>query len=343
MARAVVALFAAVACAIYLPLREAPFVYEDLHLVTGDLTWNLPGRALALVTLGGSYRPEVAHLGNVVLHLANGLVFYQVAATLIPGATAVWAVLVFLLHPLHSEAVGYVAARTDLVMTLCVLLALWGVLRIDSWPRWVVAGLALAGAAMSKEIGLVGVPLLVLTLMCWRPEAVRLHAKWAGVFWIACGALAGSLYPRLMAWGTLNPNAGGSPYGFGEHVLLQFTAVWHLLALAVPSPLWLTGMSIDHDIVGLHPLWRLAAALLTVQALVVAAMAWRKGWTLALWALGWIAIGVLPRFVFQTNEFIAERHLYLLAPALSLCGGAGLAWLWETRSELSAPRVSEAR
>ena len=156
--------------ALYAPTRTHRFVYEDhnwLRAVTEMPAVSLmPSRALSYATHHLTWRlvgfdPGLYHLGNVALHLMNGLLVYAVAVALIPGSAAVWGAGVFLLHPLNSEAVNYVSARTDLLMTGGVLLAVWLSLgRLTYWRGVGIAG-ALVLAALSKEIGLIGVPLVV--------------------------------------------------------------------------------------------------------------------------------------------------------------------------------------
>jgi hypothetical protein len=326
----------AIAVAVYAVTLRAGFVYEDanwLPHVADPIAWVFPSRALTMWTLSASETGAIAplpyHAVNLALHLATGLAVYGLAATLIPGSASVWAAGVFLLHPLNSEAVSYVSARTDLLSTLGIVLALCCAVRWTSAWRWVGCVAALLLAGLSKEIGLVGVLLVLWTLSIWRSETFR--RVWpvalAGVV-----VLLLPILPRLWAWMALAPSAGGSLESWTSHVGLQLTALWHLLALLMPSPSWAQSFSIDHDVIGLAPIWRDAAVTLTALSAVVGLGLWLMGSRLVPWVLGIGAISLAPRILIPTNELMTEPHLYTSMAAISVALGAGLARVWRAES-----------
>ena len=317
---------------------DGPWVYEDanwLTFVADPVTdWTPPSRALTSATYHWAWQiagrePALYRLGNLGLHLTNGVLVYALAASLLSPAAAAWSAGIFLLHPLNSEAVRYASARSDLLLTTFVLLAAWISLGRFSARRWLALALALLGASVSKEIGLVAIPLAAVTVAVWRPTAVS--TKMVAPLWIALGALAGATIPILVPWIAMSPKGGGTFFTWPEFALLQMTAIWHLLAL-VP---WPDGFSIDHDVVGLGLKWTLVAALLTAQAVVAIAWTWRRAPVVA-WALLWVAAAVLPRLVFRTNEFITEPQMYTAMAGVSVLIGAGVARLWAWRPQPSA-------
>lgn len=312
------AALAALTLAVYLPLQAAPFVYEDANGLAGatdPVVWRAPSRALTAWTLQWTRDASVAHRTNVALHVANGVLVGAVAAALIPGSAAVWAAGVYLLHPLNSAAASYVSARTDLLLTLCVLLALLGAVR--GW--WPLLALGLVGAAVSKEVGLVAVPLVWLTLWWWKPEAwrTRLAILLAGFFVVVGNA------STLAAWLTIVPNAGGSAWGWRDFLLLQATALWQLVGLLVP----IGGFSIDHDPVGVSETWRIVAVMALGAVCAVVAALWRRT-PLLTWCALCVGLAVLPRFLFRTSEFLTEPQMALPMVGLSVGLGAVAAWLW---------------
>ena len=319
--------------ACYAPHRGAAWVYEDANWLgtfsTAPEGWKIPGRALTMQTYHWTWQvaglaPSLYRLGNLSLHLANGLLVYAIAATLIPGAAAVWSAGVFLLHPLNSEAASYVAARSDLLMTLWVLLAVWLALGRSSVWRWGLVACALVAAGLSKETGLMAVPLLVITLLLWRPQIPI--GVLAAPLWIGVGIAFGVMWQPLLSWLTMSPHFGGTFFTWPEYVGLQIVAVWRLLALLV----WLKGFSIDHDVVGLAPVLAPTALALTALAIALLVWGWRRA-PLVAWVIAWVGLALLPRFLFQTNEFINEHQLYLATAGLSIGIGAAVAWLWAWR------------
>jgi protein O-mannosyl-transferase len=74
--------------------------------------------------LGGS-GPSGFHLTNVALHLLNAsLLFWLIGRMVRDEHGAGFGALLFLLHPVHTEAVNSVVGRAELVAAFCVLTAL---------------------------------------------------------------------------------------------------------------------------------------------------------------------------------------------------------------------------
>lgn len=311
-----------VTAAIYAPSMSAPFLYEDDNWLRGiAMGWSLPSRALTQHTYAWTVQavgivPLWFHAGNLALHLLNGLLVYGVALSLGAPLAGLCAAGLFWLHPLSTSAVAYVAARPDLLMTTGTLLAVWGCLQFGAW-RWGVVVLGLLIAGTSKEMGLVAVPLVVLTLAIWRPGTLRGLA--VAPLWIALGLACGAMLPTVQRWLTMTPTGGGSAYGAYDFLTLQFTALWRLLTLIA----WPVGFSIDHDPVATSPLWRVLAVALTACAVTLAAIAHDLNLRGLLWVLGWVGLAVLPRLVFQTSEFMTEPQMYLLLSGV--CVSLGLA------------------
>ena len=322
------------AALLYAPQLATPWVYEDANwlgaITVAPSAWNVPSRDLTMQTYHWTWQvaglePFAYRLGNFVLHLVNGTLIYATAAALIPGSAAVWAAGVFLLHPLNSEAASYATARADLLMTfgtlLAIVVALWQPQRGTGHAiRWASLLTGLSIAALSKEIGLVAGPLVWVTLLLLRPDDWL--TRW-GLLLIGTIALA-VVQPALSAivFGIEPHNSGGSSLTWPMFMLLQLTAAWHLLVLVA----WPFGFSIDHDVIGLAPAWTVFAGLATVQAIALGLWAWRRAPLLA-WGLAWGAVALAPRFLFRTNEFLHEYHLYVVVAGLSVPLGVGLSRL----------------
>lgn len=294
------------------------FVYEDENwidtITVAPSLYRVPGRAVSYLTqyatyLVGGFDPAWYHAGNVALHLVNGLLVAAIASVLIGPVGGVFAASVFLLHPLSSAAVAYATGRADLLMTCGVLLAVWASLRAG-W-RVVVVPVGLLLAAMSKEMGLIGIALVALT----RPS----------IWWLSgAGVAATVLVPMAPIWFEMPASVGGPSLPWGEWLLLQNGALWHLLTLTI----WPVGFSIDHDALALSPRALLMSVLLTVQAVALVALCWRRVPIVA-YGVAWVAVSVAPRFVFRTSEFVTEPQIYLPMVGISVLAGAALAWLWQ--------------
>src|SRR5258708_5165225 len=82
------------------------------------------------------------HLFNLMFHLAAVLLAWECLRRVLPERAALIAGLIFALHPIQSEAVNYVWARSIVLASLCCFGALWQWL---SGRPWVALRLFAAG------------------------------------------------------------------------------------------------------------------------------------------------------------------------------------------------------
>src|SRR5580698_5323720 len=172
----VVALFAAFE--VYWPVIHGPFLLDDTHLTymlpnAADLpftAWIRQMRPLLMFTFWLNYQQSGAqdtfgyHALNVLLHFFNTiLTFLSVRKVLSWAAVeeskarilSLFAAGLFLLHPVQTESVSYIASRSETLSVFFVLAALTVYLYRTtaevSIPR-ILALLALfAAAALSQE------------------------------------------------------------------------------------------------------------------------------------------------------------------------------------------------
>ena len=64
------------------------------------------------------------HLTNVLLHAGVTLLYHHLCGTLLSGAAAALAALLFAVHPVHTEAVTGVVGRAELLASVFFLTAL---------------------------------------------------------------------------------------------------------------------------------------------------------------------------------------------------------------------------
>jgi hypothetical protein len=313
-----------------LPMKAAPFVYEDvrwLGAVHQEILWTWPSRALTNwsfqlqaelpISFGLPVSPLSFHILNVGVHLVNSVLIAIIALPMIGRLGSVFASGMFALHPLMAEAVSYVAVRGDLLMTFCALIALWG---LRSGQRGVVvAGVAMILAGWTKEIGVVVAALMLWTCLIYGPHPKRIGYA-VGVVALLCLVQ----WPTFSAWMTLPAHAGGSSLPWSEFFGTQVGAFFRLLALVV----WPVGFTVDHDMATLSLLWRFVGGWLTFLAVLVMVKTWRQApvWT---WASGWILLAVLPRLVVPQYNFLSEHQMYLPMVAMSVLGGMILAQVWQ--------------
>ncbi len=310
---------------VYATLRSAEFVYEDSNAVwanasvTGGMAIPV-NRARWLSEL--SHRvvfevfgksPAWPHVVNVLLHLLNGALVYQIAAAMIAPWAAVFAAGLFLLHPLQTESVAYVASRSEVLSTCLALIACWMAIDARRWWEHAAVWGCLVAALCAKESAVVMIPIIAL-MDVWRGRHVS---------WLRIGCLAGPALAMAMSV-FLFDFTSKSELGILAFAGTQAAAVWRYLALAlVPY-----GQTVDHDfeIVPFAVRYLALASLLVWCGLaalsglsVVDGDTKRVGrlWDESRWlkpavfGLAWMVIALAPRFVMRIPEVLNEHQTYL--------------------------------
>ena len=191
-----------VGVALYLPTLAYDFTYDDLQIVVEnnrirDLTkparylatswWDNPGRGteyrpatmatFALNYAAAGLKPAGFHVVNIVLHGLLCALLWLLAMRLFRNAPlALFASILFAIHPVHIEAVAGVVGRAELLVTLgflATLLAAQASLDAGAWrgrATWCGATfLAAALAVFSKEHGVMLLPTLPLLALIPPP------------------------------------------------------------------------------------------------------------------------------------------------------------------------------
>jgi Flp pilus assembly protein TadD len=300
--------------------RQVPNLYRPVTILSFALNRLLTGpdafgfRVVdlllhVLVTL------LVAAVARRVIAAAGG-------ASATAGAGAVAAALLFAAHPVHTEALGLVVGRSELLMALFTLLAL--VLFLDG--RRAAPLLLLPLAIFSKESG-IAAPLLLLAADRLRPApraSLRFHA-------LAFGVVAACLALRSFVLGGIAPQAFthfiDNPIAHLPWPRSLFTALAALGRYAVLL-VWPWNLSIDYSFASIPE----AASLFDPRALfgslcvlAVAAgavAAWTKRPAVA-FAILLLALPLLPvaNLLLPIGTILAERLLYLPSAGLCLLGG----------------------
>jgi tetratricopeptide (TPR) repeat protein len=268
--------------------------------------------------------PFSYHVVGLLIHLAaSGLVFL-IARKLIEWAgttdgkrdlLAGFAAAVFLLHPVQTEAVAYVAGRSEAlsVMFLYAAFALF-VCRKSAAVSWATAAgvLVLFGlGVLSKEHVVVLPAWLLLTDFWWNPgfSFKGIRANWRLYAQVAVGAVAGV----AMLWGLL---FRAETAGFGmkdltwyQYLFTQFRALWVYLATFV-LPVRLTA---DWDFPFSRSLTEHGAVFGLVGLLALVAAAWigRRRFPLASYGFFVFLLLMAPTSsILPIKDPVAERRLY---------------------------------
>ncbi len=263
---------------------------------TRPLTWLtfFLNRALAATD------PLSWHVFDLALHLACVLLLFECLRRILPEAPAFLATAIFAIHPIQTEAVAYVFARSTLLMTLFCL---------ASWQAWLrdrrsTAVLFFAAALLSKE------ECVFFPAFLWLVSTRRPVKPLAAM--LTLSAAAGL---RVIA---ATKTVAGSGAGFTanitplEYLTAQGSILWrYLTQLVIP-----TGFTVDPNP---HP--APVAGLAGWAAIVTLLWIFRhKPGTK--WFTAALALILASSSIFPASDLAADRRLYL--PLIALAPGFAL-------------------
>lgn len=339
---------------LYANSLSAEFVFDDDALILENPLVTGHGRVLEILGLGGrspAYRPIRTlsyaldhaiwegnpagyHLSNVLYHGLTSLLVFVIARLLDLGSsTALMGMILFVVHPVHTDAVTYVSGRRDVLSTLFYLAGFAAYLVDRRRPGPMpVAWLSLCYllAIFTKEMA-VTLPVVCLAHhLTWDREPARTSPRGPLFFGalFAVGALFAYHAVYLERNVTLMPRFHGG--SFWITMLTMTRAFCHYVGLLV-LPLTLSA-DYSWNAFPLSTGLLEPRTLVAVLATVVAGMlpfAWvRRRPRLAFGLFWyWITLGPVSQVVPHT-EMVAEHYLYLPSAAYCLGLGALLAyWL----------------
>jgi Flp pilus assembly protein TadD len=275
------------------------------------------------------------HLVNLVLHLTVVAAVFLITERIFQDhRMALMAAVLFAVHPIHCEAVAWVAAVSDLELTLFYLLTFWLFLEVArpgggfSYP----AQLAMAGSFLltifAKETA-VTLPLLATIYEHFyrhdRRET-RLHQKVVryAALWVLSAAY---LLFRVRVLGSL-----GS--GYGRKDLTWYETFLSGLLLAgryFRNAFWPVNLRVlcPFRVSGLFDPALLGSAVALAGCGAVFFFLWRRA-KLVSFGLVWMLVTLAPVLNVRWMPIFpfADRYLYL--PSVGFCWvlGWGLLWLW---------------
>lgn len=274
--------------------------------------------------------PRPYHAVNVSLHAINGVLVFALLLLLLPHerpgrrAAAFLGALLFVVHPVQTEAVAWVSQRSILLSQAFFLLALLAYLRHRSRPAPLTFAAALFCFALSllcKESAVV-YPAIV-ALLGWylgtrEGEAQRSDAARAGD-WLLPASTAVLAGGYVLARSAVLGQVAQTHYwagGFYKTCLLMAKGfAYYLRLLFLPHPLSIEYL-FEVPRTFLDPL--VLVSLSVLGAAGCAAWHWRKSRPLISLGIAWFFVSLAPvSNIIPIRTIINERFLYL--PIIGLC------------------------
>lgn len=336
---------------VYGPALHGPYVFDDLdlpyHLPTvgsGLRFWISSVRPLLQLSFGMNYQfskePFAFHVTNVVFHLFNSFLVFIVMRRLLdqteprlPGARtnllSALGAAVFLLHPIQTESVAYIAGRSECLSALFFFAAFALFLyrpQAEAGWRTAIGVLALFAAALaSKEQTLVLPALLLLTDYYWNPgfSWSGIRRNWRIYVPLALAALAGlGFVARVLAH---SRSAGFSAAGLTwyQYLFTESRAFFvYLRLLAFPA-----GQNVDWDFPVSRNIWDRGAifSMAAILLLTGTALYFRRRYPMASYGfLVYLLLLSPTSSIVPIRDPVAERRMYLPMIGMLLVAAAVL-------------------
>ena len=264
-------------------------------------------------------------LTNLAVHAINGVLVFSLYQSIAgAGIVPLIAMIIYLVHPVHTEAVTTIVGRSEL-FAACFLLAAWLLFR-QGRTGW--AALAFFLALLSKENAIVLPAILLLT----SPRGRR-WIRLLPMIFVALAYLA-MRYSVLGGLGIpLSAQYMGGRLTYFERLLTSGRVFIEYLILTF-YPLHLAG-DYDYNAIPIANFvdWDAWLGLVLIAATVVTAYFYRHRNRAVSLGLSFALIAFIPasNWIMPISILMAERFLYLPMIGLALVGAAALSQLEDRR------------
>ncbi|HXT70401.1 MAG TPA: tetratricopeptide repeat protein [Vicinamibacterales bacterium] len=349
------ALAVALAGLVYANALHNPFIYDDFRLIVENPAIASLGDIRGIV-LHDVTRPIVAisyavdrhfwgpapfgfRLTNVALHMLNVALFARFTwravddrrrrrggpcAVLRPGVAAPVAALLFAVHPMMTEAVGYISGRSELLSTTFMLAAL---LAARAWllsgrALWICATAVAWIAALGSKETAVLLPAIVFLydrLLLHEDGGAGRRLRRVHLPLFAAAALMAAA--RILVFVRIE-HARDVTFNPGLLWVEVDAARQYLAMLIAPG-----GQAIFHAVSPpAFADWRGWLALALVLAVIAMTVAWWRGRRhgLATFGIAWFFLLLVPSAVLvamDRGELVAEHRVYLASLGFFLAIG----------------------
>ncbi|MFH1262734.1 MAG: tetratricopeptide repeat protein [Pseudomonadota bacterium] len=279
------------------------------------------------------------HLVNNLLHAINCLLLFTLTRKFLTSGTALFATLLFAVHPIGVEAVTWIAARTDLLAAFFALANVHMIVRILDRSKkpgvgeWILFALTIPFAFFSKEISVL-VPFLTIVAVAATDDDWKAQKRVvAGLFGTAGVLSAGALWFRQSMIGS------GVAERFSLDNLKNTSELLKrfLFLFVVPA---------DTDFFNAYPYvpfhWKNDLPLIALFAIAIAFVVWR--WRRNRAFLLGVALFLAPlipvSLAIDRLGLLAERYFYLPLAGFSLALAVGSQALLQKNRKIVVAAVS---
>ena len=364
-------LFSAVAIIIYSPSLHSDFVFDDKHIIPDNSLIHITkvsqladimfskeaNRRIGLMSFAlnyyfGGLNTFGYHLVNVIIHILNGLILFLLSYTILTlplnegrrkgeaFTISFLGTLLWLVHPIQTQAVSYIVQRLTSLSALFFLLSLFCYIkgrmhRTYKRGALFLLSLLLGLLALGTKQNAATLPLFIILseFFFFQQKTFTLDRKklgliivFAGLFFLIAGIYLGSDFISSMA--QQYEMRGWTPL---ERVLTQLRVViLYASLLTYPHP---SRLNLDHDFPVSHSLFSPFStflSLLVIIGLITLAIFLIKRNRLVSYSLFWFFGNLIIESSIIPLEMVFEHRLYLPSMAL-IIAASGLSVTLFTR------------
>ncbi len=349
-----VLLIAALGFGIYFNSLEGEFLWDDTHLVKKNIyvkdlsyikeifTQHVGAgarrpyhfyRPLQTLTYAIDYHLWNAsvvgyHFTNVLLHVFVALCVYWLAQILFRNQTlAIFAGLLFVAHPLHTEAISYISGRPDPLATLFLLISFVFYIKLvdrDNKLFFFLGILSYALALLSREASLILPAVLLLYHAAFNKKIKPIPMlSWVA---LACTYIAlrvfvlRSILPQDVGDATAIYRMPGSFVAITNYMRLLFVPVDLHMGYGRKLFSWIDPKAIS-------------GILILISLITLAFIRKKKGDPLTFFSICFFFIALFPycNIAFPINAYMAEHWLYVPSIGFFFLAAKGLSLLYKNK------------
>jgi len=336
-----VLLISMVGAACYINTMDGEFVWDDIYLIPDNafVRSNVPlyqvfghsiragagemnddfYRPLQMLTYMWDYKlwnldVRGYHLTNIILHVLVALSLFWLIHLWFKDLFLAWGTsLLFVVHPVHTEAVAYLSGRADVLMALFFFLAFIFYLRfIDRFSvhSLTLCLIAYACSLLSKEYALI-LPALILLYHWWGARRI----PWLPFGSILCIAIVYIIVRSRLIQVVLDPTFIPPP--FHKRLPGVFIAFFDYVRLL----LFPVGLHMEYG--GIYFSFFHIKAWAGIILLGAIAYSMYRAWHVkrpVVFGLCWFVVALIPHSnLFPLNAYMAEHWLYIPSVGFFLC------------------------
>lgn len=292
--------------------------YRPLSLVSFAIEHSIFGK-----------KPGISHFINILLYALCGLFFYRLIINLKIIADknagiylALIASLLFIAHPIHSEAVANIKGRDEIMCLLFSLIALFQFIQYYDSKQlsniW-KASISFFFALLSKENAITYLAIVPLTLVVFRNVTLfsAIRKTWpllvvALFFLIIRTEVIGYFFNSGVKITDLMNDPFIGMKSSEKFATIIFTIGWYIKLLMFPHPLTHDYYPYHVQKMGLTSMPFLISIIL-ILAIIILAYKKRKSQPLFFYCVSYfiITISIVSNFIFPVGTFMNERFLFM--------------------------------